>query len=64
MRKLIGKRQRRKNLAFYMFVMPAILGFLIFTLYPMIRSLWFSFTDASLLYLDEAEWVGFKNDYN
>lgn len=64
MRKLIGKRQCRKNLAFYMFVMPAILGFLIFTLYPMIRSLWFSFTDASLLYLDEAEWVGFKNYYN
>ena len=44
--------------------MPALLGFVLLTLYPMIRSLYLSFTDASLLYMDEAKWVGFKNYVN
>ena len=64
MRKVHGKRTRRKTLMFYLFIMPALLGFIIFTLYPMLRSLWFSFTDATLLYIDEAEWVGTKNYVN
>lgn len=63
-RRIKGARQRRKIKWFYFFIMPALLGFLIFTLYPMGRSLWFSFTDATLLYLDEAQWVGFENYAN
>ena len=64
MRKLKSVRQRRKIRNFYLFIMPALLGFVLLTLYPMLRSLYLSFTDASLLYMDEAKWVGFKNYVN
>ncbi len=64
MRKIKSVRQRRKIRNFYLFIMPALLGFVLLTLYPMIRSLYLSFTDASLLYMDEAKWVGFKNYVN
>ncbi|WP_438446081.1 carbohydrate ABC transporter permease [Gorillibacterium sp. sgz5001074] len=43
----------------YVFTAPFILGFLIFTLFPIISSLYYSFTDYNLL--DAPNVVGFEN---
>lgn len=43
----------------YVFAAPFILGFLIFTLYPIFSSLYYSFTDYNLF--EAPRWVGFDN---
>lgn len=58
-------RQRLKRLArhearwAYAFIAPWLIGFLVFTLGPMIASLFFSFTEYNVL--SDARWVGLKN---
>lgn len=49
----------REKVDGYLFILPWILGFLIFTIGPMIASLYFSFTDYSLL--EAPKWVGLNN---
>lgn len=46
-------------LAGYLFISPWLLGFLLLTLWPMIRSVYYSFTKFTLL--DAPEWVGLRN---
>ena len=43
----------------YLFILPWILGFLFFTIGPMLASFYFSFTDYSLL--EPAKWLGLAN---
>jgi ABC-type sugar transport system permease subunit len=43
----------------YVFVSPFIMGFLVFTLFPMLSSLYFSFTNYDMM--TEPSWVGFDN---
>src|SRR4030095_17072249 len=50
---------RREALTFYILIAPWILGFLIFLAYPMLRSLYLSFTSYNLL--SPPEWVGLRN---
>jgi len=52
---------RSKNVWFWLFTLPATIGFIFFVVYPVIRSLYLSFTDMTLLAPDEAKFVGFKN---
>ncbi|QWB95421.1 sugar ABC transporter permease [Mycoplasmatota bacterium] len=52
---------RSKIIWFWIFTMPAIIGFLVFIVYPVVRSLYLSFTDMTLLAPDEATFVGLKN---
>jgi multiple sugar transport system permease protein len=42
-------KERRDNLAAYAFLSPWLIGLTVFTLGPMLWSLWFSFTDYNLL---------------
>ncbi|OPA74068.1 ABC transporter permease [Paenibacillus selenitireducens] len=49
----------RQNLTGYLFISPFLIGFFLLTLFPMMQSLYFSFTDYSLL--QPAQWVGTKN---
>ncbi|GHU74790.1 sugar ABC transporter permease [Clostridia bacterium] len=49
----------RQNVAGYLFLAPWLVGFLTLTLLPMVTSLFYSFTDFSVL--GEAHWVGLKN---
>lgn len=53
--------QRRETLLFLLFVLPGVIGFLVLSLYPMLRSFYLSFTNRSLLGYDETIFVGFKN---
>lgn len=48
-----------EHLVGYVFAAPFILGFLIFTLYPIISSLYYSFTDYNLM--DSPRWIGAQN---
>src|SRR5438105_2587870 len=50
---------RRNNLVGYLFIGPWLIGFLAFTLVPMLASLYFAFTDYSLL--SAPRWVGLAN---
>ena len=42
-------KEKRDNLAAYVFLSPWLIGLTVFTLGPMLWSLWFSFTDYNLL---------------
>jgi multiple sugar transport system permease protein len=54
-----ARRWNREALHAYVFMSPAILGLLIFTLIPVIASLLLSFTDYNII--TDPEWVGLKN---
>ena len=53
---------RRESLWAYAFISPWILGFLIFTVGPMLASLYFSFTDYNIV--DAPRWNGLNNYIN
>jgi multiple sugar transport system permease protein len=53
------RRNARKGLTVLLFMSPWIVGFLGLILYPMVSSLYFSFTRYSLL--STPEWVGLEN---
>ncbi|MCR2806285.1 carbohydrate ABC transporter permease [Paenibacillus soyae] len=62
--KSIGKALKRweSPLAGYLFISPWLLGFFALTLYPMMLSLYYSFTDYTLM--KGMDWVGFDNYKN
>ncbi|MEO1102473.1 MAG: sugar ABC transporter permease, partial [Pseudomonadota bacterium] len=45
----------------WLFLAPMLLVLAAVALYPLYRTIWFSFTDASLDLLDEARFIGFRN---
>jgi multiple sugar transport system permease protein len=55
----IGRLARHEAKWAYLFISPWVIGFLVFTVGPMLASLFFSFTRYDVL--NEARWVGFKN---
>jgi multiple sugar transport system permease protein len=59
----IVRRPRKRNvkhgLMVLLFMSPWIIGFLVFILYPMVSSLYFSFTKYSLL--EQPVWIGLEN---
>lgn len=55
----LGRLERNEARWAYLFISPWVIGFLIFTLGPMIASLIFSFTQYDVL--NPAHWVGLKN---
>jgi multiple sugar transport system permease protein len=59
--KLLRKRHRLGDdtSAGILFVMPWIIGFLLFSLYPIVMSAYYSFTDFSTM--KAPQWVGFAN---
>jgi len=54
-------RRRREALAGYLFLMPWILGFIIFLAGPMIASMYLSFTEYKIV--KPATWIGLDNYY-
>ena len=53
------KRRRKNNLEGYMFILPWLLGFLLLTAWPMIYSLYLSFTNYNLF--TAPKWIGINN---
>ncbi|TBL70416.1 carbohydrate ABC transporter permease [Paenibacillus thalictri] len=54
-----GNVSGQHHLAGYLFIAPWLLGFLLLTLWPIVRSFYLSFTEYSLL--DDPSWIGFGN---
>jgi len=54
-----GSLARREAILFWVCVAPWVIGFILFTLGPMLYSLYISFTDWNIL--TAPEWVGFQN---
>jgi multiple sugar transport system permease protein len=50
---------RREAISFYILILPWLIGFLVFLAYPMLRSLYLSFTSYDLL--SPPVWVGLRN---
>ena len=55
----LTKREKKDRRQFFLFILPWIVGFLVFTLIPMLMSLYYSFTDWNVL--THANWVGLGN---
>jgi multiple sugar transport system permease protein len=53
------RRTLRDNLSSYAFLTPWLLGFFVLTLYPMIYSLYLSFTQFNIL--QPPKWIGLRN---
>ena len=45
----------------YLFVLPFVVVFLIFSVYPVFRTLYLSFTNAKIAGVGEMKWVWFDN---
>lgn len=56
------KRERREFMWGLLFALPFIIGFLAFSLYPLISSCYYSFTEFNAV--TEPKWVGLKNYQN
>ena len=55
------KRKRNQALYFFLFASPGLIGFAVLSVYPILRSLFLSFTNRTLLGYEPTEWVGLKN---
>lgn len=53
------KGRWESSIAGYLFISPWLLGFLLLTLWPMVQSMYYSFTKYTLL--DAPEWIGLRN---
>lgn len=61
----IHKRQKRETAQFYLYILPWIVGFSLFTVIPMISSLVYSFQKVSILDLNgTGTFIGFQNYIN
>lgn len=52
-------KRKTQTFHFYLFILPWILGFLIFSLYPILASLFYSFTDYNIT--SSPTFIGFNN---
>jgi multiple sugar transport system permease protein len=55
----LGRQARREEVAFYLFILPWILGFLFFDAGPIVASFAVSLTDWKIL--GDPHWIGFAN---
>lgn len=61
---IMGKRKKSisdYNKMGYLFVLPFVIVFLIFNVYPVLRTLYLSFTDTKIAGIGDASWVWFDN---
>lgn len=50
---------KRENFYFYLFILPWLIGFLVFALYPILASLYYSFTDYDII--SKPTFIGLDN---
>lgn len=61
-----GMKKKKNNMkdynrAGYLFVLPFVIVFLIFSVYPVLRTLYLSFTNTKIAGVGNMDWVGFDN---
>ena len=55
----LGERMNSPNMAGYVFILPFIIGLVVFTVIPFFTSLYLAFTEYNVL--SPAKWVGLNN---
>ena len=55
----VSRREAKANRDGFLFSLPWLIGFLLFSLYPIVMSAYYSFTDFSAI--KDPVWVGLKN---
>jgi len=55
------KSEWRRNMGTWLFLLPALIFFIGYQVYPIFRVLWISFTDYQFLTNEPVKWVGFDN---
>jgi multiple sugar transport system permease protein len=58
---LAERQARQQRINTWLFLLPALLFFVWYQVYPIIRVVWISFTDFQFLSQERANWVGFDN---
>src|SRR5262245_26876453 len=58
---LAERQAREQRLNTWVFLFPALLFFVWYQVYPIIRVVWISFTNYQFLSQDPADWVGLDN---
>lgn len=58
-KKKMSRRDRKENRDGFLFALPWLIGFLAFSLYPIVMSAYYSFTDFSAI--KDPVWVGLEN---
>jgi trehalose/maltose transport system permease protein len=56
-----SRLSRMRTRSAWLFLAPMLVTLFVVAAWPLMRTIWFSFTDASLDLISEAEWVGFRN---
>lgn len=56
-----SRLSRQRLTAAWLFLAPMLIVLFVVAAWPLGRTVWFSFTDASLDLMSEARWVGFRN---
>lgn len=59
-----SQRQRRDDVAAYLFLLPFLLIYILFVIYPVIQALYMSFFDWDLLAQDARQFINFDNYVN
>lgn len=60
-RTAISMLSRQRILSAWLFLAPMLIVLAAVALYPLLRTIYFGFTDASIDFTSEAQWVGFRN---
>lgn len=58
------RRERRRIITAWLFVAPMLFVLAAVAAWPLGRTIYFGFTDASLSALDQARWIGFRNYFD
>jgi trehalose/maltose transport system permease protein len=56
-----SRLSRSRTRSAWLFLAPMLVTLFVVAAWPLGRTIWFSFTDASLDLMNEARWVGFRN---
>lgn len=60
-RTAISTLSRQRILSAWLFLAPMLVVLAAVALYPLARTIYFGFTDASIDFTSEAQWIGFRN---
>ena len=60
-RTAISMLSRQRIMSAWLFLAPMLVVLAAVALYPLVRTIYFGFTDASIDFTSEAQWIGFRN---
>ncbi len=53
--------RRKRVRSAWLFLAPALIVLALIAAWPLLRTIWFGFTDANMLQMEQAKWIGLEN---